>query len=378
MKIKCSLTLFVSLWCISGILFAQSQLLNPNTGQAEASSPLDLSDIELSSDADPFCTGNTFWSFNSSGIQEWVLEDDVVLGGDYIIQTNGEVNSIAWCEYNGEQVFIGSQSGNGFAFYNTATESWETVLESDYSLNNAGGFGAHLYFTSTLTSSTLKGLFYYDGQNLNLIDELSSQNFILYDLPVDAEGRAWVVRSGIGGEPDSLIVYGSDGTEQDHYEINFSTVHTYGAFVMDGTIYIGFGESGVLPNSLAPLVLDESTGEASLGDPISFPNNNFLDLAACAPEEINATLEPFLHDFTLAPNPTSEQIAITFSLQSGTNLQVQLYDAQGQFKESLFSGYQPGGEQSLVFDVSNYPTGAYYIQFLSGDSVQSQVFSILK
>lgn len=111
--------------------------------------------------------------------------------------------------------------------------------------------------------------------------------------------------------------------------------------------------------------------EASAGDTISLGRNS-LDGAADAPMYLamvggpaNVKLEDALPRATVSlegihPNPVLETATVSFRLDRGANVLIQIYDALGRRVTDVASGFYPPGDHALRWDASVLPAGVYY------------------
>jgi len=79
--------------------------------------------------------------------------------------------------------------------------------------------------------------------------------------------------------------------------------------------------------------------------------------------------EELFGDVVLVPNPTSSSTQLNFYLQSGVDLEVDIFDAAGKLYGRYADGYWPMGSHSLRLDVGHLAAGNYYIRILSDDAV---------
>jgi len=77
---------------------------------------------------------------------------------------------------------------------------------------------------------------------------------------------------------------------------------------------------------------------------------------------------------TLFPNPATDQINITFDLESPLNLNTQLYDAQGRLLEVIFDENFQSDGNSIKLDITNLSPGKYFIKIQSDKEVAIEGF----
>ncbi|MDZ7898983.1 MAG: T9SS type A sorting domain-containing protein [Arcicella sp.] len=78
---------------------------------------------------------------------------------------------------------------------------------------------------------------------------------------------------------------------------------------------------------------------------------------------------------TVHPNPTTGKIKIVFSLQKAENVWLNLYDTQGKSLDLRdFEG--KSGRNEMEYDLQNYPSGAYFVNFQSSE--KREVLKVMK
>lgn len=66
------------------------------------------------------------------------------------------------------------------------------------------------------------------------------------------------------------------------------------------------------------------------------------------------------------PNPAVSQVQIDFGLPRAEPISLRVYDALGREVAALVDGMQPTGEQSVVFDGADLPSGVYLVRLKAG------------
>ena len=68
------------------------------------------------------------------------------------------------------------------------------------------------------------------------------------------------------------------------------------------------------------------------------------------------------------PNPTNSQSVINFNIMEANNIKLSLFDVTGReiFRESLGVG-NIGEKKKYVIDLTNYPSGVYFIAVENGN-----------
>jgi len=78
------------------------------------------------------------------------------------------------------------------------------------------------------------------------------------------------------------------------------------------------------------------------------------------------------------PNPFNPVTTISIALPSNADLQVSVYNVNGQLVQVLADGTAPAGFHSLVFDASNLSSGIYFVQAQSGAMVATHKLMLVK
>jgi hypothetical protein len=98
------------------------------------------------------------------------------------------------------------------------------------------------------------------------------------------------------------------------------------------------------------------------------PGCGGLRIAAVQSEEIPEKI-------TTYPNPTTGKIKIVFSLTKAENVWLNLYDIQGKSLDLRdFEG--KAGRNEMEYDLQNYPSGAYFVNFQSSE--KREVLKVVK
>jgi hypothetical protein len=102
-------------------------------------------------------------------------------------------------------------------------------------------------------------------------------------------------------------------------------------------------------------------------------------LAACfadgAKQRIAAIEEEMDDKIMVYPNPTTGKVKLVFSLQKAENVWLNLYDTQGKSLDLRdFEGKT--GRNEMEYDLQNYPSGAYFVNFQSSD--KREILKVMK
>lgn len=77
-----------------------------------------------------------------------------------------------------------------------------------------------------------------------------------------------------------------------------------------------------------------------------------------------------ISSLNISPNPVVNNAEIKFSLAASTQMDVELYNLQGQKLENIFSGKLSSGENRLNMNLAGYAEGMYLVKFSEGDKNQ--------
>lgn len=79
----------------------------------------------------------------------------------------------------------------------------------------------------------------------------------------------------------------------------------------------------------------------------------------------------------IMPNPVNNLLTIQYNLVVDGNIQIRLYQANGQLVKTMIDTYQPKGNAELTTDVTNLPPGTYFCQLLSSEETKIVKIHIL-
>ncbi len=68
-----------------------------------------------------------------------------------------------------------------------------------------------------------------------------------------------------------------------------------------------------------------------------------------------------------APNPFNPETAISYQLQAASYVSLEVYDTAGRLVANLVDGWREAGDQQVIFDGSNLPSGVYVYRITAGD-----------
>lgn len=78
------------------------------------------------------------------------------------------------------------------------------------------------------------------------------------------------------------------------------------------------------------------------------------------------------------PNPFNPTTEIAFSIPERMQVNLEIYNAQGQLVETMVNGQLSAGAHSYTFNAENLPSGVYYYKLQSGNDVQTRKMILMK
>ncbi len=296
-----------------------------------------------------------FWTVNALGeIQQWDLIENQVTGGTIILTNSGL--SLAFCGSDNDLTFHSTQFPvNGLMKYNLTTSTWDYIPVLITS-PNCGGFYEHQYFLN----SNNTGLIYYNPPIwINVPDSQMplSNAYRVADVAVDANGRAWAF-TGPNAEQfgmiETVMVFDTDGVVAS-YPLTTPIFNegAYGSFFINDQLYIGILDE-IIPINIFGAV-------ASPGDSISFPYNNYADLASCN-KSINLGMLNHNDDklVTVYPNPTKDILNIDLNEEVKS---MAIYTVDGKLIKTVYS--------TKSIDIAELATATYLLKIISEKKTHS-------
>lgn len=78
------------------------------------------------------------------------------------------------------------------------------------------------------------------------------------------------------------------------------------------------------------------------------------------------------------PNPFNPTTTISYSLPSGSKVELQILNVLGQAIETRNFGYQSAGDYEIYYDASTLATGVYFYRIVTENSTQSRKMVLMK
>jgi hypothetical protein len=149
-----------------------------------------------------------------------------------------------------------------------------------------------------------------------------------------------------GEDQDYSISYA--GIDNSYIDSNIELGTTYYYYVTGVDIH---GNEG-----LASGIADESGETLSIGDEL--PNSFML--------------------YSAYPNPFNPNTTIKFDISKASNVNIEIYDANGGYVESILSNIVTPGSYQIDWNASNLPSGIYFIHMNVGSDIFTEKVLLLK
>ena len=110
----------------------------------------------------------------------------------------------------------------------------------------------------------------------------------------------------------------------------------------------------------------------------ALPNGDVLELPL---DENLSNTDVIVDSFDLLgnyPNPFNPSTTIDFSLNSFSDLEINVYDVNGRLVENLFSGFKSPGTHKVVWDATGFSTGIYIVNMVSEKSSETLMITLVK
>ncbi|MEN6295907.1 MAG: T9SS type A sorting domain-containing protein, partial [Chloroherpetonaceae bacterium] len=80
----------------------------------------------------------------------------------------------------------------------------------------------------------------------------------------------------------------------------------------------------------------------------------------------------------IEPNPASDVLRFTYGVNTPQNISIAIYNIYGERVMAISDGYISEGTYNKEMDISNLPSGAYYLQILGKDGQVNQMISVVR
>ena len=78
------------------------------------------------------------------------------------------------------------------------------------------------------------------------------------------------------------------------------------------------------------------------------------------------------------PNPFNPSTTISYDILSASEVSLKIYDLLGREVATLFSGQQPAGRHSVIFDARNLASGVYLCRLSSANFAATTRLLLMK
>lgn len=92
----------------------------------------------------------------------------------------------------------------------------------------------------------------------------------------------------------------------------------------------------------------------------------------------NEQLLPENFESNAYPNPFNAKITISYSLQTASDINIELFNVLGQRVETLLKLSQPAGRYQISWNAGDNPTGVYFYRITAGDQARYGKILLLK
>jgi hypothetical protein len=324
--------------------------------------------LSLKSNGQGFpCNPNTFWGISGGQISEWTISGTTITSNGVLSIPQATGNALGFCDNLSGGTFsptFYSSDLNTVSYYD-GTNWVPTGVAQICSVSNAAGAGNYLYYNVYGGSCIDR----FDGNSMTTIYSNPGRVFSIADLTADAAGNIWCPMGYIAGTTDSIIVISPSGQVLHQFSLPLSSNNGYGAFLLNGILYLGFGSSNsTYPNKLVPITFTSTTAVAGL--PINFTTTS-LDLASCNPGMplIVPDADNPLHELNVYPSIANDFLNIVLHVKSNTNLSITIMNALG---EIFYHNPEIAANYSFEtkIDISRLAKGIY---FLSADNGKEKI-----
>jgi hypothetical protein len=96
--------------------------------------------------------------------------------------------------------------------------------------------------------------------------------------------------------------------------------------------------------------------------------------------DLNVSVEDLVNENSISiyPNPTKESSTISFNLNESSQVTMEVYNTMGSMVFTNGTEVMSPGNQKLIFNGSELPSGMYFVNLTVGDQVITKKISLLK
>ena len=82
--------------------------------------------------------------------------------------------------------------------------------------------------------------------------------------------------------------------------------------------------------------------------------------------------------YSAYPNPFNPSTAIKFDISKASNVNIEIYDSNGSYVESVLSNTMIPGSYEIIWNASGLPSGIYFIHMNVGSDMFTEKVLLLK
>lgn len=261
-------------------------------------------------------------------------------------------------------------------FYLDNDRKWiKTIQNPIMNLFNGGGGGNFIYFYNITYDSFRNNIIRYDGNSFKRLFSISS-TISISDLIADGKGNLWLFTKADSIDEDNFLdVISPEGNNLQRFRLKLNIGNSYGAFIINKTIYIGLGAGNrVHPNTLLPIRITADSVEVL--NPIPMPvhlGSLGGDMASCAdgsPLGIRKISSIPVAEFRISPNPASDKLYCYLNgNHQGIKGSIIIYDIKG-----LVVMHLETVQEYLEIDLKELCNGWYFVQYKCPGFVLTEKF----
>jgi len=129
------------------------------------------------------------------------------------------------------------------------------------------------------------------------------------------------------------------------------------------------------------VVLGGGTAHTVLGAPyLSYSSSDTTIMVTDISNFLNGTgvaENNMISGLKLFPNPSAEEVKISFELKQIANLKIELYDISGRLVTTILDKKNQIGLFTEQLNTSDFSNGAYFIKITSNETISQQKFNII-
>jgi Secretion system C-terminal sorting domain/Outer membrane protein Omp28 len=274
--------------------------------------------------------------------------EDTITSFNIAYNINGETDSTY--QWTGQILSLGTTTIELPEYtINTVTATNEAKIV----ISNVNGTGAD----QVASNDTITG---------NINEAKTAHPEITIEVKTDgyASETKWYLRNSAG----SVVAFKTSGFSN-------NTVHTDVVTLTSSECY-EFQITDSYGDGIAPGYYKITDGDGQ----VVIYQSSFSGSEEYAPFEVDTYLEVEennIAEMQIFPNPTSDNINVTFFLSETENVTTVLYDQQGRMISSINHG-SFNGNNTINIDTEGLSSGIYFIRLIAGEQQESQKFSVVK